>query len=604
MIDELRAKPGLLLRLVAVAAVLAPWWTAFNQPGRTLLRPGDRAGDVGTFLVLLLGLVVARGLRGHRLRALAVAIALPVAALRVVGAHYHPRDLEPFSRFGPWALVELVVAWAVASIMVAAALRLLLVTRSAPSRPLQLWWCVPVSLVLLLCWLPYFLVYYPGILIRDSWVSLHMALGLEPLSNHHPVLFTQWVGQCLRMAGSTPEDLTAGIATFSIIQAIVLAGGLGFVVWWVHTRWGRGAALAALAYFGLDPTVGMWAITMQKDTLFALWLTLTTVFLAEVGLRGMGWLTGRRQCVALGALLLALGFSRNNGPLVAMGITGVLMVLVLIRAWRDREHWRAWCRGPLAGLLAVAIVLLVQGPGYGAAGVVPTSYTEKVGLPLNQVGWAVVNGDITPEQGEVVSNLLPLEDIQKRFNITIVDALKFSAGFDDDWLNEHPDEFMALWLDLAGENLAGYGQAWFALSGGYLDVDKVMIRLDPGTKRGAGDLVVHDRSLLGSEDLPKELPPDLARVITAPGFNLAYSNGLVFWACAVAVAAGLVRRRPGPVLALAPYLLTIGTLLVASPLCDFRYVGSGHMALPVLLCLLWGGPRTLQPDEVGPDELD
>lgn len=47
--------------------------------------------------------------------------------------------------------------------------------------------------ICLLCWLPYFLYHYPGIMTPDSVVQFEQVLGLREYSNHHPVAHTLFI---------------------------------------------------------------------------------------------------------------------------------------------------------------------------------------------------------------------------------------------------------------------------------------------------------------------------------------------------------------------------------------------------------------------------
>ena len=45
-------------------------------------------------------------------------------------------------------------------------------------------------LVVFVCWLISFLVYYPGSLSIDSFYTLRQAMGITPLTDYHPVVYT------------------------------------------------------------------------------------------------------------------------------------------------------------------------------------------------------------------------------------------------------------------------------------------------------------------------------------------------------------------------------------------------------------------------------
>lgn len=62
---------------------------------------------------------------------------------------------------------------------------LLLKTQAFSSRKYFILYCL-----LVLCWLPYLLALYPGVVLPDSLSSVAQSMGDVPISNHHPVLFT------------------------------------------------------------------------------------------------------------------------------------------------------------------------------------------------------------------------------------------------------------------------------------------------------------------------------------------------------------------------------------------------------------------------------
>lgn len=581
-----------------VAAPLVIGWFVFNDPTRTVAQPGLHLGHLGAWALLAAGLLVARRTRRLALWVLAAAVAAVMALVRFAGAHYQPRERWPFRPLTWQAPLELVLDWAVLLVVCVVALRFL---SRAPSPEPMLGRARPVlfgiiaGLAMLVCWAPYWMVYFPGIVGRDSWSSIIQGSGFAALSNHHPVLFTLWVGWCIDIAEWFGAGTTVAVAIFSVSQAVVFAAALGTCVGWLRVRVGRWGAVAAAAYFALDPGIALWSITMHKDTLFVAWVALLVVLLAETARRGLPFLARPWPLVALAGLLLAVSFSRNNGPYLALAVLLAVGALVLCRALlRGRRLGRTWLV-PVVALAAVATTLAIQGPGYRQWGVIPSSRAESAGLQLHQIGWAVRYGSITSEQAATVEKMIPVARLREVYSPTIVDSVKFDPSFNKQWLNDHPEEFQQLWLGLMQTNPEAYAKAWYALSGGYLDVDRELFRLDPGTKRGQGYMVsVIDQDLLGprlgEQDLPARLPPMLAQVITAPLLVASYVPAVWFWSSVLACGAALLRRRATALLPYVPHVALMATLLIASPLTDYRYVAAFHVGLPVLVSVLWLRP--------------
>ncbi|WP_143813906.1 DUF6020 family protein [Luteococcus japonicus] len=523
----------------------------------------------------------------------AVPVAAVMGALRLVGHHFTPHAEQPFRRIGWQQLPEFLVDWAVMLVCWLAVQSWLRRPRAAAAGARgRHRWVWPGSVVLMLAvWSGYLLLFWPGILVRDSWSSLFLGQGEWPMNNHHPVLFSLWVGQCLRFAHWAGGGTSLGVAIFSVVQAVVMACVLATVVSWLWARVGRRAAGMALLFFALSPQLGMWSVTMHKDSLFVCWVALLALLFTQAALRGSGWLTRPWPMLGLLVLLLAISFSRNNGPYIAVGIAA-LVVLWTLPGLRGASRGRT-ALAVLCQVAVLASVFWVQGPLYRQWGVVPGEYAETVGLPLHQVSWSVVHGQATSEQLLTYWWMIPPDRAREVFNPAIVDSVKFDRQFDTAWLNEHPEEFMGLWRDMRAANHLSYASAWFGLAGGYVDPERFFTRFDVGTERGAG----HFADELPRTNLFGELREEnsdaarLARiaghVASWPGVSLLFAMPLLFWLCLMAAARALLDRRSAWVLPFAPFLLCVGTLLLAAPVTDFRYVAAGHVALPVLVAAAW-----------------
>ena len=51
-----------------------------------------------------------------------------------------------------------------------------------------------IFIICLICWLPYFLAFYPGIITWDSEFQLEQVLGLRELNNQQPLIHTLFIG--------------------------------------------------------------------------------------------------------------------------------------------------------------------------------------------------------------------------------------------------------------------------------------------------------------------------------------------------------------------------------------------------------------------------
>lgn len=601
--------PRTALIAAAVSAVLvATWWLCAHRGAPC---PLQWVGVVLGWLVLAVALRMCVRVRRPGVWIVAVLLAAVMAMMRVLGGRFDNELHPPYRHTGvsPWW--EFLVDWVIAIAVTCVLLDRLARPRPVRSRPLGqwqklAWWCVAAA-VMLLAWSPYLAAYWPGIVVRDSWSSIRIGTGMQPLNNHHPILFSLFVGLCMKTAVmAVSGGFTGGTAVFSLIQAVLFAAGLAIAVVWLRYRGGRWFAVLALLWLALDPSVAMWSITMQKDSLFSLVVTLVTVLLAEAGLRGWSWLLRPWPLIGFLAGLVALSFTRNNGTYIAAFLVGMISLFLLPRLLRPlRRGWRWWTL-PISAAVVMVAILGVQGPGYRRAGVEPSDFVEAAGLPLQQLAWANRYGTLTPDQQRTLSNLMPLEWMRQDYNPSLSDNIKFDPrGFDNTWLNHHQSEFIRTWAGAFAANRTGYGLSWYALAGRYLDPGSVFLRVDPGTTRGAGSIVIHQRDRLAAATGGRVDADDLLAAAryaaTNPVTGISYRMPLVIWAAILAMCSALLARRPRGALAFLPLVGVVLTLLIAAPITDFRYVGAGHVGLPVLLLALWAGAHGCRRDGSVPD---
>lgn len=86
-----------------------------------------------------------------------------------------------------------------------------------------------IYLVILLCWILFYLAFYPGNLSPDSYASIEQALH-HVYSTAHPVLFTLLVKVTMQTGLHLFGNMNAAIATFSITQMLVLDGILNLPI--------------------------------------------------------------------------------------------------------------------------------------------------------------------------------------------------------------------------------------------------------------------------------------------------------------------------------------------------------------------------------------
>lgn len=440
--------------------------------------------------------------------------------------------------------------------------------------------------VILLVWIPVFLTFYPGNGSSDSCSSVMQALGEQQLNNHHPVMFTVFVKVCLQL-GMIFGSLEEGIVVFSLAQMIIMAFAFSACVEWMKSRgFSRAWQWTVTLFWTLNPIVMVYSLTMWKDILFSVWILLFVIYLYDAVMKGPDYIASRKSLILLGILSVLTAFGRNNGIYIVCVILAVIVILC-------KKYWK---RILIFSLLLIFSILLVQGPVYKMMGINSGSFAESVGIPLQQIGHTVANdGSITKEQKEFIDQLLPTETIKEVYNPYTVDAIKFNSNFNSSYLEEHKFEFLLTWAQLLPANLKGYIEAYAMQTLGYWYMDianwKCTFTLEYAEQYGLIQKnIVQQFTGIDTNSIVQKV---IAKNDILPVIGYLFKVALPLWVGGFACMIMIIQKRKKYILSLLPLFITWGTLMIAAPVyCEFRYMFSLHLCLPVLLAFMCQNPAT------------
>ncbi|MCI1965800.1 MAG: DUF6020 family protein [Oscillospiraceae bacterium] len=448
------------------------------------------------------------------------------------------------------------------------------------------------SAFFVLAWLPYFLIYYPGLMTGDSFACLVRAAGWAPINNQQPVCYQLFL-RVFYWAGSLLGSINRGVALYSFTQLVLMASTLGYALYWCRRRGCPMPLLWGIAsFFGLNPVYGKYAVTMWKDVLFGCAVLLLTLFTADtVQARGRNLQT-RGGVIRLALISIAVAFLRNNGVYILLFTFVVLMIFCRARIKK---------LGPV--LLAVfALILVIQGPVYRAAGIPDNRFDESAGVPLQQMARvAVKDGKMSEQERNFLNRMIPIEIIKESYDPFTVDAIKFNHKFDYTFLAKNKLEFFRDWAGMVLKNPKESVIAYLMLTLGYWHIGTgnwvVAAGVSPWGDETYG---VVPYNLFGTltgvnaKPMIQEWSDSLERF--APT-GMSNNIGMVVWLTAFLALYALVRRRYDRLPAMAPAAaLWLTTMLAAPTYCEFRYVFSLFLCAPFLLFWTFSN-KTLEDSE-------
>lgn len=395
------------------------------------------------------------------------------------------------------------------------------------------------AVICLLCWTPYFLYEYPGIMTPDSINQYAQVIGAYKLSNQHSVVHTALIGICYHIGLSLTRDPHTGLALYTIAQMVFMAFVAGYVVRTLQkANVIMPVLILTICFYALMPYHGICVVTIWKDIPFAGCMTLFAAALMRFLLRGSfasssdiipklrpgEYVTLLLPYIVSGILLCLL---RSNGWYTF--VLSVPFILITYRKW-----WKIMLP---VHLMILLLVLFVKYPVMHVYEIQQTDYAESLSLPVQQLACVIANGE-------------PLSENE------------FTIGL------RHPKAC----FDAYVAKTKGY---W------YPDVNCEIGLADgiPSNEYGLHWQPIIKGNIMTTIKVLLFKLPDLV-----PLYGMLWSMGFILWATLLLAALSLRMGKPAGVLICLPFILLTVTLCIAAPAAaEFRYAYAAFYALPLLV---------------------
>lgn len=310
---------------------------------------------------------------------------------------------------------------------------------SEPPRPLV---SLAVFALILVCWMPYLIVCFPGYINFDYFNQLNQFVGSKPLSNHHPVFMTFLLGGLYEL-GHILGGARGGLYLTVLVQALCLDGLFCYLHRWL-CRMGakRSVRIVVVAICALCPILPLYACVLVKDTLSAV-----TVGLFALLIAGRAWCdhedvkpprTASLPVIVAVGMLCSL--TRANCVYLVLG--------VLIACLFCLGHTR---KAALLASMAAIVLAYMSWTNLllPAAGVIPSDTALVIRIPLQQTGAFARDAadETTPEERAAIENLLgtPYEQVAELYTPNTVDPLQ-AAAHDNADSQEKLHAYMGAWI--------------------------------------------------------------------------------------------------------------------------------------------------------------
>lgn len=426
-------------------------------------------------------------------------------------------------------------------------------------------------LLAMLCWLPYFLYQYPGIMTPDSLNQFEQVLGVIPYSNHHPFMHTLLIKLLYTIGFKITGSMLIALSCYTFFQMCMLALSVSYFIGTLKQYRVRPAiCLIITLFYALVPYHAVYSVTIWKDILFA------------------------AAVLGFGCALLRLFRKMNISDLCVFGLCGLMLCLFRSNGWyafllclpflfiyfrkKKKIMFPVLC-----GIFLAAVI--IKYPVMNRLHVVQPDFVESLSIPVQQITAVICNGrELTSDERELIEQVVDLTYIKELYDPYFADNIKelVRAG-NQDYLVQHKGEFLKLWASLLFRYPGDYLTAYIHQTYGYWYPDSFYLVAE-AEGVSATSLGVSHTPLIGGPLVvkTKEIAIKLGGML--PLYGTLWSMGVVCWVLIFSIGSAFVRNEKKKLILYLPSLALLLTVLIATPVAtEFRYVYFMVFSLPFYL---------------------
>lgn len=291
---------------------------------------------------------------------------------------------------------------------------------------------ITTIIFILLCRLPYIVIYFPFSATGDTYDSLCQFFNLDTswskdmvnlinpniyLNSHHPVFFTLLFGSVLKL-GAAIHSFALGAFLYTIIQTIFSTIIFTFIIYYMKKinipLWIR---ITTLLFFGLIPIISSYTILAVKDTPSALFTLLYIVFLIQIVRNYNSIFNSKIIIIYFIINMLLVMLFRNNGIITLIFSYPFLFILY-------KKYWKKLL---IVFLIPITIYFSFNQIMYKVFDVSKGSPKEMLSIPFMQIARVVsVKGTkaFSKKDKLIIDKIIGFDDLGSRYMPNISDYVK------------------------------------------------------------------------------------------------------------------------------------------------------------------------------------
>ena len=428
-----------------------------------------------------------------------------------------------------------------------------------------------LTIFIALCFLPYFLNTLPGIIPFDGQWAMAEIIGVEKLTNHHPVFHSIFILFFVKIAYFLGGDNNLATSLYIIFQIIISSMVYAYVVEYLRKlKVKKSYRIIILLFFALWPVNGFYASAVFKDPFFAYSFLIMMLFFARMLYEKEEFFKNKSSMVLF---ILAMTFTclfRNNG------IYCVFLAFPFI-LFAFRKHWKYL----VVSFASCAILCFGWYQFmYKVMGAKPSETKEKLAIFTQGIGRAYHEheDEIDKEDKRAILKFYWDKDIGNNYSPRFSDSDRYTLR--DEYIDKYLDAYITLYFKMFKQFPKTIIDAFICENYGYYypEVNNWRVYVNSDTSPYTVRLGIIQQ---------EETSPfivfmgDLVRGNKVPFVNLICSMGLWFEMLLFLGGYCIYTKKYNNLFTMTPLLVLWLTCLAAPLYAEFRYLYPLFICMPI-----------------------
>lgn len=351
-----------------------------------------------------------------------------------------------------------------------------------------------VSLVLILiCWLPGYLAYYPAICAYDIPIQTGQIVD-HHFNDHHPIVHTLIIKWMMDLGSKLFGSVNTGMGVYALLQMLFLASVFACGIMYLWRRRERLIWLLFLQLFCMIYPFHLYmSVSVTKDTVFSGFFVLQLLTLCRILQNREGEKPPWALEIGFAAASVGMILFRNNGKYAFLVFLAFLVLTVVFGKGKRRFFGRLllWSVGAfLVGNVILTAVFRITGAEQG-------DRREMLSMPIQQLarvmvchgGVGVVPEDdgTLDEEAKALINDFILNEGYRKYRPDFADPVKSNTN--TYVVRYRSKDFISVYFRLFKKYPGDFINAALAVDAGYLypgDVTHAYVNAQEGQAAGGG----------------------------------------------------------------------------------------------------------------------